>query len=297
MTSKSKACGRELGAALRAHRERAGLGLNELARVLGWDPGVLSRLETGDRTISEVDMVHHLARCGVSYEGITELVPLVRAANFANGHWLAPHAPMLDEAVRSLVFHEASATASHSYEPQMIPGLLQTERYAHAMIGAEGGHTPEEVNFHVGARIQRQRALHRGDAQFVFFIHEHALHLMIGDAAVMHEQLLSLVFATASQRVVVRVIPASAGERSVFGGAFRVFSFAESRPLAYLDGYITGLFIEDLAQVQRYWKLFPRLDAVALDPGQSRDVLAKLASRYDHPGDRHGRHHLAQEQL
>jgi hypothetical protein len=94
----------------------------------------------------------------------------------------------------------------------------------------------------------------------------------------MHEQLLHMVLTAALGHVTLRIVPA----RSVLGGPFRLFEYAEFSPLLYLDGFLTGMFIEDHDVVGDYYRyLLPELRAVALSEGESREFAATLADEYD----------------
>ena len=114
---------------------------------------------------------------------------------------------------------------------------------------------------------------------FTFFVHEQALRLQVGSTAVMHEQLLHLVLMAGLPNVTLRVLPASAAERSMFGGPFRLFEYRDHHPLVYLDGPLSGLFLDDPGYVDDYRQLLPALASVALDEGQSRSFAAELADR------------------
>lgn len=127
------------------------------------------------------------------------------------------------------------------YDPLVVPGLLQTEEYATALIGAD---RPELV----AARMERQRLLHRRG--FEFYIHEHALRMPVGGNRVMNEQLLKLVLIADQPKITILVLPAMLGVHAVFGGAFVLFSYSGHRPLVYLPS--AGLFLEDKDRVGWY---------------------------------------------
>lgn len=223
------ACRRELGAELRKRREAAGLTGLELAHQVGWSPSRVSRVESGHLGLSEVDLIHYLAFCGVYPRDHGELLAMCRQAERKLGYWLSPHGQGLEDSVRSLIFHEATAINSISYEPHVLPGLLQTEDYARAMVRQYGSRTERNVELCVRARMERQGILRRfSPARFTFFIHEHALRHVVGDLATMHEQLLTVVLLDGLPHVAMRVIPASAS----FGGAFRLLGFAKDKLLS-----------------------------------------------------------------
>lgn len=202
--------------------------------------------------------------------------------------------------LHSLIYHEATADRSASYEPMVIPGLLQTQGYARALIARTPGWSQETIEAAVRLREERQEILHRpSPGRFTFYVHERALRLRVGSAAIMHDQLLKLVLLAALPHVTLRVLPEIAGDRAVFGGSFRLFEYREHNPLVYLDHPWTGLFIEEPDFVAGYRKLLPRISSVARDEGQSRVLAAELADALDRRSTRRdaGIYEVEEEQL
>jgi transcriptional regulator with XRE-family HTH domain len=273
------ACYRELGMQLRKRREAAGITLREVAEYAGWHHTRTSRIESGHFNTSVVDVILYLSACGVYRDKARDLLDLCREAERQQGYWRSSQSE--DESFNSLVFHESTATRSVSYEPLLVPGLLQTPEYARARI-AHRANAPEEIEPLVKIRMERKAILHRRyAARFTFFLHEQALRLPVGSPAIMHEQLLNLVLMAALDHVTLRVVPADAGEKTLFGGPFMLMEFRNHKPLVYLDTARSGFFLEDREYVRDYQRLLPDLSAVALDEGQSRKFTADLADEYD----------------
>ena len=290
---------RELGALLREKRERAGLNGRQLAEKVGWTELKVSRVETGQTAIDVVDAIHYLGQLGLYHRSkIADLLNVCREAERKLGYWLSPHGELLQDSLGPLIYHESMATASATYEPQLVPGLLQTTDYARACIAAERWRSPENVEECVRIRMDRQRILDvLHPATFTFFVHEEALRLEVSGPRIMHEQLLKLLLVSALSHVSLRIVPWSAGEHSAFGGPFCLFEFAEYPPLAYMDTYKTGLFLEDKEFIEPFRQLVSDMSEVALDEGQSRELIASLASEYDLRSARDADDHLADEQL
>ncbi|HEV2780277.1 MAG TPA: helix-turn-helix transcriptional regulator [Actinophytocola sp.] len=280
------ACYRELGAELRKRREAAGVTGVELADRTGWTQTKISRIESGHLPVSTVDLLIYLGFCEIYRGQALDVLAMCRAAERVHGYWLNPHEPGLEDTLCSLIYHESTASGSLSYEPEIVPGLLQTESYIRAMIADRWPHL--EPDAAVRVRLERQQVLHRPRPRpFTFFINENAFRLEIGDAAIMHEQLLALTLLDTLPHITIRVIPASVR----VGGAFRMFTFTEHLPLVYLDTYGGGIFLEDNEYVNSYRELIPALALAALDEGESREFVAALA--YDH--DRGSAHDRVEE--
>ena len=273
-------CYRELGAELRRVRKAAGMTEEELGDQLGWSGTKVSRSESGYVQLSEIDVILYLAFCGVYGTHGSEQRAMCREAEPKPGHWIRRHEFGLPEVTRSLIYHEESASASTSYEPNVVPGLLQTEGYIRARTTERW---PDwDVEFAVRIRQERQRILHRAaPASFTFFVHENALRFIVGGPAIMHEQVLALLLLDGLTHLAIRVVPASAGAQALISGSFRLFEFAHHPPLVYLDGPTTGVFLEDREYVDDYRALLPTIANIALNEGQSREWLADLASEYD----------------
>jgi hypothetical protein len=182
----------------------------------------------------------------------------------------------------------------------VTPGLLQTSRYARLWIERSPGLSQEDIDGAVRLREERQQILHRPTPnRFIFFVHEQALRLQIGGRAVMHEQLLKLLLMAGLPHVSLRVLPALAGERALFGGPFQFFEYGGHQPLVYLDHACSGAFLEDEGFVAEYRRLLPVVRSVALDEAKSRVFIAELADALDQRSYRRdaGIYELEEEQL
>jgi transcriptional regulator with XRE-family HTH domain len=294
------ACYRELGAELRKHREIAGLTGDQVAHATGWHRSKISRVEMGQVGISVVDTIHYLGACKVFAAEAKDLLKLCAEAERESGYWLSPHGEWLEDSLSSLIYHEATADRSISYEPMVIPGLLQTKRYARVWIERTPGLSREAIEAAIRLREERQQILHRPrPGHFIFYLHEQALRLRVGSQTARHEQLLKLLFMAALPHVTLRVLPASAEALAVFGNPFRLFEYRDHNPLIYLDQVKTGLFLEDREFVAAYRRLLPKMSSVALGEAESRMFIADLANALDQGSRRRdaGIYELEEEQL
>jgi transcriptional regulator with XRE-family HTH domain len=289
---------RELGATMRERRQRAGLTAKELAKLTEWHPLKISRIETGQYSIDVVDVITYLAKCGLYRRDFLDMEALCHEAERRPGFWLSPHGEWLEDSLRSLIYHENTAAVSTVYEPLLVHGLLQTAAYARARIAGATWMDPGQIEQAVRIRLRRQEILDPPHpTRFRFFMHEQALRLQVGGAAIMHEQMLKLVLLAALDHLSIRIVPSSARERSAFGGPFRLFEYRQYPPLVYLDNTTTGLFLEDKEYVEPFRELVSAISEVALDEGQSREVIATLAGRYDLRSARDAEDHLEEKQL
>jgi transcriptional regulator with XRE-family HTH domain len=283
---------------LRKQREAAGLSNGQLAMRTEWSPSTISRIETGQLAIEPVDMIHYLGCCGLRRLRILDLIEPFRQAEYKLGHWIRPLGKWLEDSLSSLIYYESTADWSTIYQPQLVHGLLQTADYARARMRAERWRSLEDVDQHVRHRMDRQRILRvPRSASFMFFLHENALRAEVGGAAIMHEQLLQIVFATALTHVTVRVVRSSDVDALAFGGPFHLLEYRQCPSLVYLDNQSSGLFLEDWDYVEPYRDLVPAIADVALDGGESREFIAALADEYDRGSAQDAGHRVEEEQF
>ncbi len=286
---------REVGAELKRIRKQIDLPAYKVAAKLGWTPSHISRSEAGKRRVTDVDGGHYLGMCGAQDYELQELLKIV---NEPDDYRLQIHDGRIPDQLRTLIFFESTATHIHSYQPTYIPGVLQTPDYARAVFEESGLDEPFSIEDGVRARVARSALL---TGRCMYFIHEHALRVLMGSPRVMNEQLLHMLLLGNRPECAIRVVPASAGGRGLVNGAFQVFDYKEDPSLVYLQHETTSQFLETEEEVDRYRRILKRVATVALDGPESRTFLAALASNVERQGDaRHvdreqGR--LAQEQL
>jgi transcriptional regulator with XRE-family HTH domain len=284
---------RELGAELRRIREASGLNGVDMAGRLGWDPSMLSRAETGKRGITEIEIASYTGLCGLAGDRLTELL---RLADEPDDYRVKPHGGLPDE-LRTLIFHEQTASHMENFEPIFIPGLTQTEGYARELfrdLGREG----QVVEDAVRNRMNRRSILTRPDpALCSFYVHEQALRMLVGGPQVMYEQMLHLLFLTNRPQCSIRVVPVSAGAGGMATGPFVIFNYREGAPVVYVEQQTTCDFLESRKDLVGYRSALNRVASVALDEARSRQLIASLASDYERRGAADVTGGVAEEQL
>jgi transcriptional regulator with XRE-family HTH domain len=267
---------RELGEGLRRAMERAGLDQKGAAEKLGWSQSRVSRLLSGKRGGTEVDVSAFLAVVEVTGAERERLLRLCREQNTPG--WLQQHGSRLPQQLRTLIDHENKAVTIDEFEPTLVPGLLQTTDYARALIRASTM-PPEEIEDRVAARLGRQSLFGRErPARFSFFIHEFVLHLPVGGPAVMAEQLQHLLRKATRPYLSLRVVPAALGGHAAAAGAFRLMEFAEFRPVVYLESETTSLFLEKPEEIAAHRRILGLLAQTALGERESRELIATVAT-------------------
>lgn len=280
-------------------REDRGYNGTDMAERLNWTSTMLSRAETGKRPMSQLEVAVYLGLCGVTDDRLRDMLDL---ANEPDDYRLKPHPGQIPDELRSLVFHESTASAIDLYEPLYIPGITQTPEYARAVFREGGKFDQEGIERRVKIRMARREVLTRyNPAQCTLWVHEHALRSMVGSPQVMAEQMLQLLFASNRSHCTIRVIPIAAGSRGLVNGPFEIFRYDEDSPVVYVEHEITSEFLENGEALLAYEAILNRVASVALTGEASRAFIASMSSRYERMGAAHhedgagGSPELAQE--
>jgi transcriptional regulator with XRE-family HTH domain len=215
------------GADLRKYRKRAKMTQDELAEATQFSRSLLSFVERGERTPSR-----NLAqRCDDAVEAGGELVRLwAYITHEASPRWF-----------RGWLDIEREAHTLHTWEPLVVPGLLQTEEYARVVIHGEPGITDEQVEKAVTARMERQTIFARvSPPLFRAVIDEGVLHRPIGGKDVMRRQLERLVEAIESPRIGIQIVPMALGVTTGILGGFVIAQLPGSPDMVYIESATNG---------------------------------------------------------
>jgi transcriptional regulator with XRE-family HTH domain len=280
---------RELGEGLRRAMERAGLDQKGAAEKLGWSQSRVSRLLSGKRGGTEVDVSAFLAVAQVTGAERERLLKICREQNTPG--WLQQHGTRLPQQLRTLIDHENKAVSIDDFQAIVVPGLLQTTDYARALIREVGTMPGEETEDRVAARLGRQSLFGRErPGRFSFFIHEFVLRLPVGGPAVMREQLGHLLHKATRPYITLRVMPAARGGYAAASGSFTLMEFAEFRPVVYLESETASLFLEKPEEIAAYRRMLALLAQTALCERESTELIATLATElYADREDHHDR--------
>jgi hypothetical protein len=271
---------RRLAAELHACREQADLTIDDVAQELEWSAAKISRIENARVRVLPRDVKHLLRTYGVQ-EGAPEwelMVTLARESH-QKGWWHA-YGDALGESFRTYIGLEAAAASLRTYESECVPGLLQTEDYARAIISSSlPPGTEEGIEKNVSVRMARQARL-MGDEppELWAVVNEAGIRRLVGGATVMRSQLDRLIEVSHLPHVTLQVIPFSAGAHAAMDGSFMIVGFTEqSDPeVVYVTCSTGSLFLENPDVLSRCALIFNHLRATALSIGQSRDFITRV---------------------
>jgi Domain of unknown function (DUF5753)/Helix-turn-helix domain len=276
-TGSTMASRRKVAASLRQLREAAGRTQPEAAVYLDCPLPRFQRIEAGLATVRLAEIRGLLDLCQVTGGRREEI--LVAARQVRDRCWWYPYADLIDEAFETQLILEDDAAAIRTYQPNLVPGLLQTERYAWELIGTQSDLPLEAVRQRASLRAMRQRVLTRDDApRFVVILDEAVLRRPVGAPAVMCEQYGRLAEMANAPGVTLQVLPFEAGPHHAMGVGFQIFEFAGNEPgVVELELLDRVHFVAEPRDVARYTAAFEQTSERALDAGRSRALLENLA--------------------
>jgi transcriptional regulator with XRE-family HTH domain len=189
------------------------------------------------------------------------------------------HSPYPDFSQRFMAL-QARATTIHEFS-QVVPGLLQTERYARAMLKSGQVYGDWDLEEMVTARLDRQTLLDGDDSPWTWVIlDEAALYRTVGTSAVMAEQLEHLISSGQQDRLCVRVCPRNKVDPAAMSGAITILTMRDGSRMVYLEGIKSGSLSEDPDDVVRHGVVYDRLQANALSPDASVALIRKVMEEH-----------------
>jgi transcriptional regulator with XRE-family HTH domain len=267
-----------LGTQLRRLREAAGITREDAGHAIRASHAKISRLELGRVGFKERDVVDLLTLYGVTDEAERATVlELMRQAN--TKVWWQQHSDLLPNWFENYLRLEQVAKVVRTYQLQFVPGLLQSEEYARAVIGHGHSRSADELDRRVQLRMDRQEMLHQPEAPHLWaVIDEAALTRAFGPVRVMREQLKHLLEVSAAPNIHVQVLPFRSGAHAAAGGSFSILRFAEPDlpDVVYLEQLTSAVYLDKRADVEEYQLIMERVTVQAETPAQSRETIRRL---------------------
>ena len=267
-----------LGTQLRRLREGAGITREAAGHHIRASHAKISRLELGRVGFKERDVADLLTLYGVTDDvERTAVLDLMRQANMRV--WWQKHSDLLPNWFETYLRLEQVAKVVRTYQLQFVPGLLQTEEYARAVIGHGHSRSAEELNRRVELRLERQEMLYKPEAPHLWaVIDEAALTRPFGPVRVMRDQLRHLLEVSAAPNIHVQVLPFRSGAHAAAGGSFSILRFAEPDlpDVVYLEQLTSAVYLDKRAEVEDYMLIMERVTVQAETPAQSRETLRRL---------------------
>ncbi|MGX6607695.1 helix-turn-helix domain-containing protein [Micromonosporaceae bacterium Da 78-11] len=274
----------QLGVRLRTLRQAKGVSRDQAGWTIRASESKISRMELGRVGFKERDVTDLLKLYGVDDPAEHQrLLALTRAANAPS--WWHPYGDVLDSWFQNYLDLEQAAELIRTYEVQFVPGLLQTDAYARAVISL--GHdqaAPDEIDRRAQLRMARKQMLRGPDAPRLWAVLDEAvLRRPIGGRPVLREQIASLLQDCELPHIQLQLMPFAAGGHAAAGGAFSILRFphAELPDVVYIEHLTSGLYLDRPDDVDRYAAAIGRLFIEAEPPGRTPEILRALLADLD----------------
>jgi transcriptional regulator with XRE-family HTH domain len=268
---------RRLRTELRTARLNKELTQEQVATAMDWSLSKMNRIEKAKTGISTNDLKVLLPLYGITdEERIEELLALARAAR--QSPWWSRYSDVAPTTLLELIEYEYAASAVSQFETIFVPGILQTEEYASAVLqGFYGEKSPaERVAALVELRTRRRDLLTSENApKFHFVLDESVIHRLVGSPAIMSQQFMHLIKMAKLSNVMIQIVPYAAGLHPGMKGPFEVVQFADApdENIVFLEGPRGDLISDDPDETDSYLKDFRRITEKSIEPSDSVALL------------------------
>jgi transcriptional regulator with XRE-family HTH domain len=268
-----------LGTQLRRLRESRGISAQAAAKTIRGSDSKISRIELGRNAIREIDVLDLLTFYGVGPVEREQLLNLAEQANRPG--WWHRFNDILPDWFQSYVGMEEAATSIRVYEPQVIPGLLQTPQYTAAVL-AVCDIPVGEAERHVILRKERQRRFAEGRLKLWAIVEETALRRPVGNQEILQDQLRYLLSLIDRRNLTLQIIRDGMGGHAVPSG-FSILRFGEPDlpDVAYLEHLTSALYFDKKSDVDRYMLAMERLSIISAKPDETPEILTTIIGKLE----------------
>lgn len=259
-----------LGAELRRAREKKGLSQGELAALLFISSSYIGLMESGIRRIRQ--------------EFGPSLDEALGADGFFTHHTKELAKSTYDDYFEAAAEAEQEATSIKQYVIGLIPGLLQLPEYNETLVRAfDPMVSKERLTELVEQRAARAEIFENPTTPLYWAVlDEAALRRPVGSAETMAKNLRHIAAMARSGRIIIQVMPFSAGAIGVWQGSSKLMYFSDAPPLLYREGDLTGSTSDEPVEIKQHEHLWQLRIANALAPQDSLDLIESVAEDYAH---------------
>ncbi len=264
-----------LGAQLRRLRKASGITAEAAGYAIRASHAKISRIELGRVGFKERDVADLLTLYGITDEQKQEpFLALARQANEPG--WWHRYSDILPDWFEMYIGLEQACAVIRTYEPQLMPGLLQTQESARAVLKL--GHSNEsadDIERRIALRMARQEILGRPDAPNLWAVIDEAALWRFDERSAMRAQIQHLIDMAESPSITIQVIPFYSGGYAAIGGPFSILRFSEPDlpDIVYLEQLTSALYLDKPPDVQHYLVVMDRLCVQAKSPAETTRFL------------------------
>ncbi|MFQ6395259.1 helix-turn-helix domain-containing protein [Nocardia sp. KC 131] len=271
---------RRLSVLLNDMREQAGLSKEDVSGKTGINITTLYRIETAQARPQRRTLTAMLDLYGVTDQQRTDALELLSDA--LKPGMSRPYEASLTDVYAAYINFESEALSARHYQTSHIPGLLQTEQYAIAVIDTSMPKLEAAaLERRARARLDRAAVLTKTDPLELWVVlDEAAIRRMVGGPEVMNGQLMRLLEEIKKKNVILQILPFEAGAHPGMAGAFTLLDFPNPADpeLVYVEGIAGDELIEGHTEIRRFGVIFDQLRAMALSPRDSVALINDAAA-------------------
>ncbi|MFJ4921364.1 DUF5753 domain-containing protein [Streptomyces sp. NPDC088725] len=271
-SSSAQAAREAIAARLAELRRDAELTGHELALRCDWSPAKSSRIERAKTPASDADIRAWCTACSAE-DQIVDLVAANRRADHMYVHWKKLHRHGMRRAQQEVVPLYEGTRHFRVYCSNVMPGMLQTEAYATALLStiATFQGTPDDSPEAAASRVERSHVLHEGNHRFALLMEETVLRYRVGDAGTMAGQLGYLLAVMALPNVSLGIIPFAAERRVWPLEAFYLFDNRQ----ASVELLTAAVNVSAPSEIEAYAKAFAQLTDMAVYGSDARALITE----------------------
>jgi len=253
----------------------------QVAKAMDWSLSKMNRIEKAKTNISTNDLKVLLPLYGIiDKERTDELVALARGARQPG--WWSPYSEFAPPRLLELIDYESASAAISQFETMFVPGILQTDEYASAILQAfyDEKPTAERVTALLELRTKRRDLVSSENApEFSFVLDESVIHRVVGSPAITGRQFMYLVDVAKRPNVTIQIVPFTAGLHPGMTNPFEVVQFADTpeENIVFLEGPRDDSIVDNAEEVRDHLESFGRIAALSLSPSASVDLLRQAA--------------------
>jgi hypothetical protein len=272
-----------LGRQLQALREKAGLTFQQAADAIYSSEWTIRRMERAEGGLKPLTLKSLLVAYGVTdVREIDAFLALARDASRPG--WWHSYGDALPDWFKVAIGLEESASVIRAYEPQVVPGLLQTEAYVRAITAASfPSENQEDSERRVALRLARQDLLKRpAPPEYRVVLEETVLRRPIGGADIMRAQLQHLIDMAAQPSITIQVLPFNAGWHPAMYGMFNIFRFPDDTmpDIVYSEALTSATYLNKPEETTMYTEALDRMSAQAAIPGQTITMMRNILKEH-----------------
>ncbi|WP_280389672.1 helix-turn-helix domain-containing protein [Nocardia wallacei] len=270
---------RRLAALLQEMRENAGISKEVVSARTGINVTTLYRIETAQARPQRRTLMAMLDLYGIEEPQRSDALQLLQEAQKPG--MSRPFEAAVSEVYAAYINFETEALSARLFQTSFIPGLLQTEQYAWAVLDTAMPKVETAViEQRLRARFERAKLLAKEEPLELWVVlDEAAIRRVVGGREVMRGQLLRLVEEAEKRNVILQVLPFDAGAHPAMVGSFVVLDFHDPADpeLVYVEGIAGDDIVEGHNEIRRFGVMFDQLRAMALSPRDSTNLVARVA--------------------